>query len=131
MAKTFDPAIGARTRWQKGQPSPNPGGRPKSRLISEALRVKLAETKPDDPQQRTYAEIVAASLVESACSRGSSAVAAANEIIDRLEGRARQQIEVADITRQLRDKSDYELQFYLDHGCWPEEEGSETPGRTN
>lgn len=50
--------------------------------------------------------------------------------ITRLEGLASQQIEVADITRELRDKSDYELQFYVDHGCWPEEENSETPDRT-
>ena len=40
---TFDPNIGASTRWKKGQASPNPGGRPKSRLLSEALRFRLAE----------------------------------------------------------------------------------------
>jgi hypothetical protein len=123
MARNFDPEIGRATRWQKGMNSPNPSGRPKIRLISEALRIKLAEVKPDDPQGRTYAELVAASLVETASSRGCrTSVAAANEIIDRLEGRARQQIEVADVTRQLQDKSDYELQFYLDHGFWPDEQ---------
>ncbi len=42
-------------------------------------------------------------------------------IFDRLEGRARQQIEVADVTRQLREKSDDELRFYLEHDRWPEE----------
>jgi hypothetical protein len=96
--------------------------------VSEALRIKLAEIKADDPQERTFAEIVAANLVETACSRGGRvSVAAATEIIDRLEGRPRQQIEVADITRQLRDKSDFELQFYLDHGCWPEEQEANAP----
>jgi hypothetical protein len=41
----FDPDIGKATRWKKGQASPNPGGRPKSRLLSEALRTRLAEVK--------------------------------------------------------------------------------------
>jgi len=46
----FDPDIGKATRWKKGQASPNPGGRPRSRLLSEALRTRLAEVKPDDTQ---------------------------------------------------------------------------------
>jgi hypothetical protein len=50
MAIVFDPSIGLPTRWQKGK-SGNPGGRPKSRTISEALREKLAEIKEDDPQR--------------------------------------------------------------------------------
>ena len=127
MAKHFDPSIGQATQFKKGLPSANPGGRPKSRLISEALRVKLAEVKLDDPQGRTYAEVVAASLVETACSRGHSIVAAANEIIDRLEGRARQQIEVADVTKELRERSDADLMFYMEHHRWPEEEETDAP----
>jgi len=59
MTKNFGPEIGRATQWQKGMSSPNPSGRPKIRLISEALRVNLAEVKPDDPQGRTYAEILA------------------------------------------------------------------------
>jgi len=55
----FDPSIGRATHWKKGQTSPNPGGRPKSRLLSEALRTRLAEVKPDDLTGRTYAEVVA------------------------------------------------------------------------
>jgi hypothetical protein len=50
---TFDPSIGKSTRWKKGQPSPNPGGRPKSRLLSDAIRVRLGEVKPDDPEHGT------------------------------------------------------------------------------
>lgn len=131
MAKHFDPEIGRATRWKKGQPSPNPSGRRSCVVISEALRAKLAEVKEGDPQRRTYAEILAASLVETACSRGSSSVAAANQILDRLEGRARQQIEVASITRELRDRSDEDLQYFLDHDHWPEEERSEPGALTN
>jgi len=33
MKKDFDPAIGKPTRWQKGQPSPNPGGVPEERSL--------------------------------------------------------------------------------------------------
>ena len=68
MPTTFDPAIGNATRWKRGGPSPNPGGRPKSRLLSQALSSRLAEIKPDDPKGRTYAEVVAANLIEIACS---------------------------------------------------------------
>ncbi|HEY3616730.1 MAG TPA: DUF5681 domain-containing protein [Candidatus Sulfotelmatobacter sp.] len=118
----FDPSIGKSTRWKKGQPSPNPGGRPKSRLLSEALRIRLAEVKPGDPAGRTYAEVVAENLIEIACSEAPGAVHAASEIADRLEGRSRQQIEVADFTADLRSRSDAELQFYLDNGRWPSDE---------
>jgi hypothetical protein len=63
----------------KGQ-SGNPGGRAKSRILSEALRNRLAEVKADDPAGRTYAEIVATNLIEIACGEGPGAVHAANEI---------------------------------------------------
>ena len=117
----FNPNIGKATRWRKGT-SGNPGGRPRSRLVSEALRTRLAEVKPNDPAGRTYAEVVAANLVEFACTEGPGAVHAASEIADRLQGRARQSIEVADITAELRNKSDAELQFYLDNNRWPSDD---------
>jgi Family of unknown function (DUF5681) len=117
----FDPTIGKATQWRKGQ-SGNAGGRPKSRLLSEAFRSRLAEVKPDDPTGRTYAEVVAENLVEIACSEGPGAVHAASEIADRLEGRSRTQVEFADITAELRNKADAELQFYLDNTRWPSDE---------
>ena len=126
MTTTFDPEIGKSTRWRKGQPSPNPGGRPKSRLLSDAIRVRLGEVKPDDPEHRTYAEVVAANLIELACSRGAGAVTAANEISDRAEGKAHQRIEVNDITEMLRAKSSDELKFYLANGRWPEDDESQS-----
>jgi hypothetical protein len=119
---TFDPLIGRRTQWRKGMPSPNPGGRPRSRLLSDALRTRLAEEKSDDPSGRTYAEVVAENLVEIACSEGPGAVHAASEIADRLEGRSRQSIEFADITADLRNRSDEELRFHLEHDRWPTDE---------
>src|SRR5215469_6469480 len=117
----FDPSIGAATRYRKGQ-SGNPGGRPRSRLLSETLRNRLAEIKADDPEKRSWAEIIASNLVELAASKSPSAVAAANEVCDRIEGRPRQSIEVGDITAEIRNKSDEELQFYLDNSRWPNDE---------
>ncbi len=117
----FDPSIGRATQFRKGQ-SGNAGGRPKSRLLSEALRNRLAQTVDDDPTGRTFAEAIADNLVRIACSQGPSAVSAANEICDRIEGRSRQSIEVADITAELRNKSDEELQFYLENSRWPSDE---------
>jgi uncharacterized protein DUF5681 len=117
----FNSDIGRATRWRKGQ-SGNAGGRPKSRLLSEALRTRLAEVKPDDPSGRTYAEIVAENLIDIACSEGPGAVHATSEIADRLEGRSRQQVEFADITAELRNKSDEELRFHLQHDRWPSDE---------
>ena len=76
MPNNFDPEIGKRTRWRKGGPSPNPGGRPKSRLLSEALREQLGKIKPDDPEGRSYAEVVAGNLIAIACSQNHSAVTA-------------------------------------------------------
>jgi hypothetical protein len=60
-------------------------------------------------------------LVQEAL-RGRHRLAAVATIFDRLEGRARQQIEVADVTKELRDKSDVELRFHLEHGRWPNED---------
>jgi Family of unknown function (DUF5681) len=71
-------------RWQKGV-SGNPAGRPKSEaVLSDALRAKLAEPVPGDRQGRSYAQKIAARLVEAAL-RGS--VSAAALIADRCEGR--------------------------------------------
>ena len=54
-------------------------------------------------------------------------VAAAAEIADRCEGRARQSIDLADVSTDLRARSDDELRFYLANGRWPEDDelGSE------
>jgi hypothetical protein len=121
IMKTFNPDIGVSTRWRKGGPSPNPGGRPKSRTISEALRQKLAAIKEDDPQHRTFAEVLAENLVSLACAKERNSVAAAVEIANRVEGRVHERIEFADLTHQLTTKSDAELEHFLEFGCWPED----------
>ncbi len=68
-----------------------------------------------------YAELIADNLVNVATGRGKGVVAAVMQIADRTEGRPFQSIGVEDITRDLRDRSDEDIQFYLDHGCWPED----------
>jgi len=75
--------------------------------------------KPDDSSGRTYAEIVAANLIEIACSEGPGAVHAANEIADRIEGRAPQSIQISDLAADLQSRSDEELQFHLANNRWP------------
>src|SRR5215469_4123800 len=55
----FDPNVGKATQFRKGQTG-NAGGRPKSRLLSQALRDRLGEIKPGDPEQRSWAEAIAA-----------------------------------------------------------------------
>jgi hypothetical protein len=120
MTKTFDPRIGAATRWRKGERSPNPGGRPRSQVLSEALRAKLAQVKADDPHQRTFVEVLAENLVTLACSQERNAVAAAVEIANRIEGRVHERIEFTDLSQQLSLRSNEELEHYLAHGCWPD-----------
>jgi len=69
----FDRTIGSGTRFRKGV-SGNPGGRPRTRVLSEALRAQLGEIKPSDPSGRSYAEVVAANLIEIACGDGRTQV---------------------------------------------------------
>lgn len=86
MNKQFDPAIGNATRWQKGQPSPNPSGRPRKTILSDALRDILEEPYPRDREGRTYAQVIARRVANEAARGNLRAVA---EIADRTEGRVR------------------------------------------
>ena len=114
----FDPNVSTATRWKKGQ-SGNPGGRPKSALISKALRTQLAKAKPGDPKARTYAMLIAENLISIASEEaGSEAVHAAALIVDRLEGKVKQGIELG-LAAEIHSKSDSELMFYLDNQRWP------------
>lgn len=75
-------------RWKKGGPSPNPGGRPKTAHISQALRAALESGE---------AEQLASELVALAAGRKKGTavqIAALREITDRTEGKAHQTVEV-------------------------------------
>jgi hypothetical protein len=83
-------------RWQKGQPSPNPGGRPKKAPISDAYAHHVGEPLPDDirsklklPKGATWADAMALGQLRSAV-KGNTV--AAKEIADRIEGRVTQPI---------------------------------------
>jgi len=119
----FDPNVGKATQFRKGQTG-NAGGRPKSRLLSQALRDRLGEIKPGDPEQRSWAEAIAANLIEIAASKSPNAIAAANEVCDRIEGRPPQHLQISDFQADLQSRSDQELEFYLANGRWPSDEES-------
>jgi len=91
MSKTFDPEIGASTRWKAGQPSPNPGGRPRTTPLSDAYRKLLEKPYPGDERGRTYVERIAEVVCYEA---GSGDLAAVREIADRTAGRPRQNVEM-------------------------------------
>jgi Family of unknown function (DUF5681) len=120
MAKSNNPSIaedGKAHRWKKGQ-SGNPSGRPKSKTLSDAYRNKLEEPVPNDPEGRTWAELIAEAQVRDAV-RGN--VQAAREIADRTEGRARQAIEFEDktISQAFERMTTEELEAYARDGTLP------------
>jgi hypothetical protein len=98
--------------------SGNLNGRPKTAVgLVNAIRAKVAERAPDG---RTVAQHIAEMLVEESL-RGKHRVAAAALILDRLEGRSAMQLNLNNITDQFASRSDEELRYHLDHGCWPED----------
>lgn len=101
-----------RIGFQPGQ-SGNPAGRPKTITLSEAYRAALARPFPDDPQERTYAEVIAEQMVIAAVA---GEVSQARELADRTEGKPRQMLDV-DMNlldwRELASKHGLNLQDVL------------------
>lgn len=121
MGKGNNPNIaedGKAHRWKKGQ-SGNASGRPKSKTLSNAYKNKLEEAVPNDPEGRTWAELIAEAQVRDAV-RGN--VQAAREIADRTEGRPRQAIEFEDktMTQAFERMTMDELEAYAQDGTLPE-----------
>ena len=115
MPRSFDPNIGKATRWVKGQQSPNPGGRPRAAVFSEACRIVLRENFPGDRKHRTFAEVIAERLAVAAARGNLKALA---ELVDRTEGKPRQALEVAQdtserVTTGFEDMTEYELWAHL------------------
>jgi hypothetical protein len=97
--------------------SGNPSGRPRTRGLVSALHAKVSEVGPDG---RSIEQQLVEVLLHEAL-RGKHRLAAVEVIFDRLEGRASQHIQIADVTKELRQKSDDELRFHLEHDRWPED----------
>lgn len=74
--------------------SGNPGGRPKQKLLTDALRNKLGEQNLQGPRNCTNAEAIAQALIHKAI-KGD--VRAAQEIADRTEGR----VPIAELGKEL------------------------------
>jgi len=80
------------TQFKPGQ-SGNPAGRPKSITVSDALRQALKVVDSNDG--RTLAQIVADHLITLATKgRGHIKIRAIQELVDRVEGKPRQSVEV-------------------------------------
>jgi len=84
--KPFEPGngFGAATRFKKGEPSANPGGRPKTRLISESARKQIGADIHRAPKLETEADLIVAAQLKKA--RKGDVVAAAF-LADRAEGK--------------------------------------------
>lgn len=112
-------------RFKPGQ-SGNPygGASRMCTLVTQALREKLASIDPKT--KRTFAHRLADILFQCAIDPDpeydKTRIMALSEIIDRCEGKPKQQLEINDITAQLRERSDEDLMYHLEHGYWPEDE---------
>lgn len=71
-------------RWKKGQPSPNPNGRPKGKTLTEMLRLLLDKVGEEARDGETYTERIAKVFVHEAL-KGKFPFA--KEIIDRIDGK--------------------------------------------
>ena len=82
-------------KWKKGQPSPNPGGRPKKKPITDIYEELLA-----DPQ---YRQQLMASVRQNSLSK--NAAIFLKEMADRVEGKVTEKIEHSGLieTRELDD----------------------------
>jgi hypothetical protein len=86
--RKLTPEMEAR-KWKPGQPSPNPHGRPRTKLLSEAYRLVLADLERRG--DRSVAEKIAEAMARKAM-KGN--IPAARELADRTEGRAVQAVRI-------------------------------------
>lgn len=117
--------------WKKGQ-SGNPDGRPKKTLITDALRMRLAEVDPEDPLGRTHAQVIADGMIARAKQKNRGQQDAA-EIADRTEGRPKQEVnlggevEVENINHLNREQLFEKLTTLLNNAAKRRIPGQELP----
>jgi hypothetical protein len=99
----------------------NPRGRPLTRGLAHALKLKVAEVGPDG---RSVEDLLVAALIQEAFA-GRNRMAALAYIFDRLEGRPRLAVDLKNITEDLASRSDGELEFFIAHGHWPGDKASQ------
>ncbi len=76
--------------WEKGGPSPNPGGRPRGKYsVTDALRAQLAEPHPDGG---TYGEQLAARMIKDALG---GEVKAQIAVVEHIEGKPAQAVSLS------------------------------------
>ncbi len=80
---------GKATQWKKGQ-SGNPKGRPKNGLcLTSIAKAKLGEKAPDDPDGRTWAQLIVDQWLAQTLSNPSYF----KELLERIEGKVPQALE--------------------------------------
>ena len=91
--------IGKSTQWKKGCPSPNPGGRPRTRPLSERYEARLEEPLPEALRRKynlkegaTYGDAIALGQALAALQGRTDA---AREIANRVEGKVVEHVELA------------------------------------
>ena len=100
--------------FMSGQ-SGNPHGRPHRRDYSPHCATR-SRRLPRTANHRGTSRLVQEAL------RGRHRLPAVEAIFDRLEGRATQQLNVRDVSADLRSLSDEELEFHLVHDRWPSDD---------
>jgi hypothetical protein len=76
--------------WKKGQPSPNPKGRPKGFSIVAHLKEKLQEVPAG--KKETYAELIVKKYFQKALIEGDTKML--RDIVDRVDGKAIQKMDI-------------------------------------
>jgi|SRR6516164_5615428 hypothetical protein len=109
--------------------SGNPGGRSSEKIFTDALRLELNRIDPNDKEKRKKVNLLAEKLVE--CAIEDKQAWAFQQIADRLEGKAAQQVDhnVID-NREISEYSDAELNAMLRRrvGVVAEESDEKRPG---
>jgi hypothetical protein len=96
-------------------------------MFTNALREKLAAL--DSETKQTMAGRLADLLIRCATHPDpeidKTRIMALCEIVDRCDGKPKQQLDVNDLTAELRERPDADLMYHLEHGYWPEDEDFE------
>jgi hypothetical protein len=129
--RELPPEFSARI-WKKGE-SGNPGGRPKTKPLTEALECLMAETYPVETLPRslrvclglkagkhyTWAEIAARYLILGLRTGKGGIAACFKEVAERLEGKVALPVEVASPRDGLDELNEDELRTYIETGQMP------------